>query len=279
MRGSFGGEGAQSKGHEVRRMLGWGGAETTGAGLPRWGVWGPVRTAWGKRPSVRVRGQALVEMIVVLPVLLLLLLAAADMGKFFVISGKTEIAARYVALREFRGAPFGDLYPGLSEAQEIERIFFDDALDDNGLPEGEGSESDDPDVTFRELTDEELSYAPGDLGNPVLTALWDYFDATEDLLPIRGVRATFHYDLPRFPYGRIHPLEETEPLQEGAASGRLASGYDANGDFVMLAEAFTGEQGEALRLFMEEAGLVAGFSFSRGALAGLAGILLVIFLP
>jgi hypothetical protein len=64
-----------------------------------------------EKRSRRNEGQALVEMIVVMPVLLLLLLAAADMGKLFVISGKSEISARYIALSHFREAPFGDAYP------------------------------------------------------------------------------------------------------------------------------------------------------------------------
>ena len=93
----------------------------------------------GTRVHSHEKGQALVELLVVLPVLLLLLLAAADMGKLFVISGKSEIAARYSALRHFRGAPFGDIHPVHTRAVEIERIFFDGAL------------ADDPDVTYQEL--------------------------------------------------------------------------------------------------------------------------------
>lgn len=194
-------------------------------------------------------GQALVELIVVLPVLLLLLLAAADMGKLFVISGKSEIAARYTVLRHFRDAPFGDLYPAHSEGEEIERIFFDDALDDKG-------EDDDPDVTYVEYGDADLLYVPPDLNDPLLIALWDNFDI------IRGVRSGFTYDLPNFPYGREEPFEQTAVLQAGSTGDGVAASYDANGDFVCLIEAFSGDDGEAVRRFMELEGFLVPFGSS-----------------
>ncbi len=208
-------------------------------------------------------------MIVVMPVLLLLLLAAADMGKLFVISGKSEIAARYIALRHFREAPFGDAYPTLTATQEIEGLFFNGALND---------ESDDEDVAYEELGDDALQYAPGDLGDPFLAWLWDYVNATDDLLPIRGVRSTFTYDLPSFPYGRESPVEETRDLPDSASPGRLAAHYDATGNFVMLADSFSGQHGQDLRLAMEAAGLIVGAQITAPLMVGLLGVLWMIFL-
>jgi len=225
-----------------------------------------------EKRSRRNEGQALVEMLVVMPVLLLLLLAAADMGKLFVISGKSEISARYIALSHFRDAPFGDAYIGQTAGQEIEGLFFDDALDDSG-------EADGPDVTYEELGDDDLIYAPLDLGDPILVLLWDFVNVTEDLLPIRGARSTFTYDLPFFPYGREHPMEETRDLQGTPSPGRLAASYEATGNFVMLADSFSGEHGEQLRFAMEAVGLIVGFEVTTPIMIGLVGILWIIFLP
>ncbi len=220
------------------------------------------------RPG-RNHGQALVEVIVVMPVLLLLLLAAADMGKFFVISGKSEIAARYIALRHFREAPFGDAYPTYTATQEIEGLFFNDALND---------EEDDEDVAYEELGDDDLLYAPGDLGNPFLAWLWDYVNRTDDLFPIRGDRSTFTYNLPAFPYGRESPVEGTRDLPGTPSPGTLAAGYDATGNFVMLADSFSGQHGEDLRVAMEAAGLIVGAQLSAPLMVGLLGVLWIIFI-
>ena len=225
------------------------------------------------------RGQALVELLVVLPVLLLLLLAAADMGKLFVISGKSEIAARYIALRHFREAPFGDIYPAQTAGQEIERIFFDDALDDGGLPEGEAAEADDPDVTYEELGDEELVYAPLDLVSPLLVAIWDAMNVTDTLVPIRGVRSTFTYDLPFFPYGREHPMEQTSPLEAEPAPGRLAASYDASGNFVLLTDSFSGQQAQEFRVLLVAGGFLVAIDLGAPAIGGLMAVLWLIFLP
>jgi hypothetical protein len=225
-----------------------------------------------ERIRSRSKGQALVEMIVVMPVLLLLLLAAADMGKLFVISGKSEISARYIALSHFREAPFGDAYIGQTAGQEIEGLFFDDALDDSG-------EADGPDVTYQELGDEDLLYAPN-LEDDLLINLWDnYLNLTDQLIPIRGARSTFSYDLPRFPYGREHPMEGTQVLQDAPSEGRLAATYDATGNFVMLADSFSGARGEALRLALEGAGLIVGAASLGGLTAVLVAGLWIIFLP
>jgi len=224
-------------------------------------------------------GQALVEMLVVMPVLLLLLLAAADMGKLFVISGKSEISARYIALSHFREAPFGDAYPTHTAGQEIERLFFDDALDDSGLPEGLGSEADDPDVTYQELGDVDFLYTPLALDDPFLIWLWDYVNVTDDLVPIRGARSTFTYDLPFFQYGREHPMEETRDLQGAPSPSRLAASYDATGNFVMLADSFSGQHGHDLRLAMEALGVIVGVQLTPGYMAALLAVLWLIFLP
>jgi hypothetical protein len=218
-------------------------------------------------------------MLVVLPVLLLLLLAAADMGKLFVISGKNEIAARYVALRHFREVPFGDAYLTHTAGQEIERLFFDDALDDSSLPEGQGSEADDPDVTYQELGDEDLIYAPPETGDPLLIWLWDYVEMRKGLVPIRGVRSTFTYDLPLFPYGREHPMEETRDLEAAPSPSRLAASYDATGNFVMLSDSFSGQNGEDLRIAMEAFGLIVGVRLTPTYMASLLAVLWIIFLP
>lgn len=217
-------------------------------------------------------------MLVVLPVLLLILLAAADMGKFFVISGKSEIAARYVALSHFRQDPFGDAYPTFTAAGEIEGLFFNDSLDDGGLPEGQGSEDDDPDVTYEELGNEDMLYAPGQLGDPFLDALWDYVNSTTELAPIRGARSTFAYDLPFFPYGKEHPMEEARDLPGTSAPGRLAASYDATGHFVYLADAFSGTQGQLLRVQMEAIWLAIGAQVTLPAWPVILGVLWWIFL-
>ncbi len=218
-----------------------------------------------ERIGSRKDGQALVEMVVVMPVLLLLLLGAAEMGKLFVISGKSEISARYIALSHFREAPFGDVHMTLTETEEIEGLFFRDALDDGGPS--------DSDVTYRELLDDDLDYAPA-LEDPFLIDLWDnYVDLTDDLIPIRGTRSTFTYDLPLYPFGREHPLE-------GAVSdGLLAGSYDASGNFVMLADSFSGVRGEAIRIALELAGVIEGTLFMGGASALLVAGLWIIFLP
>ena len=232
-----------------------------------------------EKRSRRNEGQAMVEMIVVMPVLLLLLLAAADMGKLFVISGKSEISARYIALRHFREAPFGDAYPGQTTGREIERLFFDDALDDSGLPEGLDLRAGRPGRDLQELGDDDLLYAPLDLGDPLLIWLWDYVNLTDDLVPIRGARSTFAYDLPFFPYGREHPMEETRDLQDARSAGRLAASYEATGNFVMIADSFAGQRGQDLRIAMEVIGFIVGVDLAIPTMIALVGVLWIIFLP
>ena len=134
-------------------------------------------------------------------------------------------------------------------------------------------------MTYEELEDDDLIYAPLDLGDPILILLWDFVNVTDDLLPIRGARSTFTYDLPFFPYGREHPMEATRDLQGTPSPGRLAGSYDATGNFVMLGGSFSGEHGEEIRLMMEAAGLIVGFDVATPIMVGLIGVLWIIFLP
>jgi hypothetical protein len=219
-------------------------------------------------------------MLVVMPVLLLLLLAAADMGKLFVISGKSEIGARYVALSHFRGFPFGDAYPGQQAGQEIEGLYFDDALDDNV-----GADSDDPDVTYKELGNEDLPepYAPGEFDEDMIDTLWEIVNTELGVLPVRGARSTFTYNLPAFPYGRDHPMEDSKALPGDAPEGMLAASYDATGNFVMLADAFAGSgiesSGEQVRLALLAYDMLIGTQLSLGALPAILLVMWAIFLP
>ena len=107
-----------------------------------------------------------------------------------------------------------------------------------------------------------MLYTPLDLDNPVLIWLWDYVNLTDDLVPIRGARSTFTYDLPFFPYGREHPMEETRDLLDTPAPSRLAASYDAAGNFVMIGDSFSGQHGQDLRIAME----AIGFDHGRRAL-------------
>jgi hypothetical protein len=123
-----------------------------------------------------------------------------------------------------------------------------------------------------------MLYAPLDLDNPLLIWLWDYVNLTDALVPIRGARSTFTYDLPFFPYGREHPTEETRELQDTLSPGRLAASYDATGNFVMLADSFSGQHGQDLRLTMEAIGFITGVELSIPNMVALVGVLWIIFL-
>ncbi len=228
--------------------------------------------AGGKR--LGTEGQALVELLVVLPVLLLLLLAASDIGKLFVISGKSEIAARYVALSHFREAPFGDAYPGQTAPQEIERLFFDDALDDSG-----SGEDDEADVTYTELGGDDFDYEPGVAWDSFLRGLWYDLLGGLDLAPIRGVRSSFAYDLPDFPYGREHPMEQTQALPEAPSPGGLAGVYEPSGNFVMLADSFSGDNGERIRLLLGVTNYIAGAELTSTIWAGYVAALWLFLFP
>ena len=181
------------------------------------------------------QGQALVEMLVLLPVLLLLLLAVSDMGKLAAVSGKCEIAARYITLRISRDEPFQRI--GLSgAAAEAERIFFQDTLDDE---QEEGSEPQDVRVTALPV-----SYSMEGISDPfwqdVFPRLW-----LMGLRPIRGKQVSFAYDLIYFPYRKWRLLPEPEG---GSGAGEwvspIAAAYSARGNFVVQSDAFSGTSGQ-----------------------------------
>ena len=89
-------------------------------------------------------------------------------------------------------------------------------------------------------------------------SLWDFMNGVPDLMPISGARSAFTYDLPFFPYGREHPMEETRDLQGAPSESRLAASYDATGNFVMLTACFSGQYGQDIRIFLQNSGLIMG---------------------
>lgn len=206
---------------------------------------------WRRAELESRRGQALVELLVVLPVLLLLLVAASDFGKMFAISGKSEIASRYAAFRWFRGIGnppcVGDDCNGVAGqiGARIEEVYFDDALDDGrfvSAGEGDGVEGDGEDVSFLELSD--IAYNPIEQEGPIWTALVQYLtgDLGDWVAPIRGDRVAFEYDLPFLTYGREEPLGDS--LEWGEQASELGTTLPAGvvaveGNFVMLADDFS----------------------------------------
>ncbi len=193
------------------------------------------------------RGQALIEFLILLPVLLVLFLATAEIAKLFAISGKTEVAARYAALRYFRNAPFEpsghDFQAPLdptAAAEEVGDLFFEGSLND--------SDATDVDTGYYE-------FEAGDAGvfnyePPELDALfWDiivaYFDPQDKIFPIRGHRVTFEYDLPSFPYKE---LTDDSGWGEDADPLGPYTNFTAKGDFVTLTDTFSGDTDEFLAL-------------------------------
>jgi len=71
------------------------------------------------------RGQTMLEFLVLLPVLFLLLLATAEISRLFVISGKTEVAARYTALHLFRPESTPQGHPGANRYNYYLEDVFD----------------------------------------------------------------------------------------------------------------------------------------------------------
>ena len=204
-----------------------------------------------KEPSSR-RGQALVELLILLPAILLLLLAASDIGKLFVINGKSEIAARYGAFRWYRPGsfePVGDMLLEPTSDEEavwqLRKIFFEGSLDD--------TDTDDEDVGYYPLESGEggdFTYTPPSFPIEFWNAMLDLLiEEGNDILPISANRATFTYNIPLFPYGREHPLRDevdTAPLW-GELEDPLGTWpmFTAKGDLVYLNEAFYGEGGQA----------------------------------
>ena len=220
------------------------------------------------------QGQALVEMLVLLPVLLLLLLAVSDMGKLAAISGKCEIAARYTALAMARGEPFasrggaGELDPS-SVASEVERTFFQGSLDDEVE---EGSEPQD----VRYLSPD-VFYPISDISSDLWRGLWPNLWVV-GLRPIRHEKILFDYNLTYFPYRKWRSL----PQPEGAGGpaewmSPIASEYDAEGNFVAQLDAFTGESGERVRPLMLGIGGVIPFTATLGDIYLILAVLAILF--
>jgi hypothetical protein len=192
-------------------------------------------------------GQALIEFLVLLPVILLLFLATAEIPKLFAISGKTEIASRYLALRNFRGGPFEladrdfqDALDPAVAADEVANLFFKGTLDD--------PDKTDVDTGYHEFEPGEggiFNYTPPPLDSPFWTVITTYFDPSGNLFPIRAHRTTFTYDLPFFPYKEIDAprswAQDTDPLGPYDL-------YTAKGDFVMVNDSFSGDTDNFLGL-------------------------------
>ena len=213
------------------------------------------------------RGQALVEMLVLLPVILLLLVASADLGKLFAISGKAEIASRYCALRWFRHAPFdpkGALYPEPSTAppatdvaNQLQQIHFAGALDDD-----DGTS----DVRYYQMRSRywgaDYQYAPPSFGSPFWDVMSFLLNNEGSILPMHVNRVAFSYDIPYFPYGRLHPLENTrrddpafwDPSGDDDPIGGPYPLFTAKGDFAAVCESFYGDGGENFLNMLEADG-------------------------
>ena len=201
------------------------------------------------------KGQALIETLILLPVIFLLLLGAADFNMLAVISAKVEIASRYNALQNAFGdrfhydRPFPDSHSALLLAEEAEWLFFDDTLDDGP----DAVETDDPDVTHHHFTHEELPY---DVPETVSLAWQMVFQALSsyDINYIHGNQVFFDYDLLGFPFHR-YPWLPDDTVSPGFTS-ELAPDYALHGDFVVLADPFSGNTGLIASLaWLAEAGI------------------------
>lgn len=175
----------------------------------------------------QVSGQALLELLILLPVFLLLILAASDVGKLFAISGKCEIAARYSALKVARG----QMDP-TEAARTVEDLFFRGTLDDR----------------FEEPGD------PQDVEETARTEQYstDYFDSFPRLssLPIESVEGRevrFAYDLSPFPYRKWRLLPRAEGGTEESSSP-LEAQYTALGHFIGHIDDFSGVRGAEIQL-------------------------------
>lgn len=218
--------------------------------------------------SRRGRGQALLEFLILLPVLLLLFLATAEIAKLFAISGKTRVASRYLALRHFRNAPFelaGRDFAGPvpGAVDQVRRIFFEGVLGD--------PDEEDEDIGYEEFQAGRAGifhYQP-----PLMNiAFWDIAAALQlddHLFGIRGHRVTFTYDLPFFPYKNLGATRQWGQDSDPLGPYDL---YTAKGDFVLLTDSFSGDTDNFLRL-LEIDGLI------RTIPAGLvtAGIAILVF--
>lgn len=186
-------------------------------------------------------GQAMLELLILLPVLLLLFLATAEIAKLFAISGKTEVASRYLALRNFRdgvfepaGRDFQDPLNPPAASESADELFFQGTLGD--------ADDLDEDVGYREFTPGEagiFNYEPPPMDSKFWSIISAYFDPDDNIFPIRGHRVTFHYDLPFFPYKEMDEAREwgTEEGDDPLGPYPL---HTAKGDFVVLTDTFSG---------------------------------------
>jgi len=207
-------------------------------------------------PGRGVRGQALTEFLILLPVLMLLFLATAEIAKLFAISGKTEVAARYVAFRNFRdglyepaGRSFHDPLDATITAEDVDETFFEGALGD--------TDQLDADTSYYEFLPGEAGiflYDPPELDSMFWTIITTYFDPEHDLFPIRGHRVTYTYDLPFFPYKEMDDVREWGDDQGADPLGPYDL-YTVKGDFVVLTDTFSGDTDEFLEL-VETTGLI-----------------------
>lgn len=177
----------------------------------------------------RTCGQALLELLILLPVFLLLILAASDVGKLFAISGKCEIAARYSALKVARG----QMDP-TEVARTVEDRFFRGALNDRFDEPG-----DPQDV---EATSLNVRYSTGYFRSfPALA-----------LLPLEnagGQEVRFAYDLSPYPYRKWRLLPKAGGGTEESSSPFEAQ-YSASGHFVGHIDDFSGASGNRIRLLL-----------------------------
>jgi len=209
-----------------------------------------IRSRGNRNQAPKTGGQALVELLILLPVLLLLFLGTTEIAKLFAISGKTEVAARYLALRHFRNVPFalpGHDYTAPLEEEEdypsdlVKGVFFEGPLlnpDDTYQPT----------IGYEEFGSTDFDYMPPDTDNP----LWDIaiaVDEHNDLLRIRAHRVTFTDELTdqegnpsRFPFGW-----RKLPGMWSESSGPVGP-LTAVGDFVVLTDTFSGDTAEFLDL-------------------------------
>lgn len=188
---------------------------------------GPGQSVKATKDPERKAGQALLEFLILLPVFLLLILAASDLGKLFAISGKCEIAARYSALKVARG----QMDPAEVATVVQDRFFrgtLNDRFDEPGDPE--------------DVEETSLSVPHG----------MTYFDSFPTLssLPlgaVEGREVRFVYDFSPFPYRKWRLLPRAEGGTEEASSP-LQAQYRALGHFVGQFDDFSGASAAEVQL-------------------------------
>jgi hypothetical protein len=231
-----------------------------------------MTTVFGKK-RVREKGQALVESLMVLPVILLLLIAASDMGRLFVISGKSEIAARYAALRNTRGEPFepkGMLYPEPVNDEQVGWIFF------------EGSLGDASNVIYESFPWQIIPYVTPDTADSYLDGVLHL----RAINPISGRRIGFEYNFPLFPYGKPQPFKgatDTDLENAGFKGTEDSSFYGlgpypfitTKGDFVVISDSYAaGDTAAAIQQFLRGALSLTSIPFTAVEFTILIRILL-----